>query len=124
MLLTRQVKKVHWDAAGVTLWLAPLTADFDQRFVDECLFYQSRPDGTQVQMQDAYKYACLVGQHCINRWVGVQAEDDDGQLNDVECTPGNIDQFMQIEPAQNFVFSQAKGLGVWLQSEIDAAKKD
>ncbi len=48
----------------------------------------------------------------------------DADGNPVPCSPENIDQFMLIEKAQEFVFARVKSLRMHFSEEKAEAKKD
>jgi len=111
----------EWTAAGITLELEPLTEDFDQLFIEKTTERISNDAGHIVDVKkDVQRYAELVGNHCIKSWTGVS--DEHGES--VPANEGNINRFMRISLAQQFVFSKIKLLQNHLAEEDAAAKKE
>lgn len=109
----------HWPEAGITLNLIPLPSDVDQQFVRETLTEVRDDKGNLIDIKrDIPGYAQRVGRYCIKGWAGVV----NAEREPLPCTPEAIDQFMLIEPAQNYVFAQVKGLSLYVVHEVDAAK--
>ncbi len=119
MLVLGGIKqRVKWPAAGIWLDLVPLPEDKDQAFVQETMTEVRDDDGKLINIQrDATKYAQLVGRYCIKDWGNVVG---DGGV-EAHCTPENIDDFMLIGEAQEFVFGKVKGLALYRQQEIEDA---
>lgn len=119
MLLLGQItRRVHWQAANITLQLRPLPESENSAFVKATTQIQLGDDGTPEDIQrDTLAYAQMVGRYCIQGWEGVGNTEGEA----IKCTPEAIDEFMQIGPAQTFLFNQVKGLSLWLQEEEQAA---
>ena len=92
----------------------------DQALVDETTERVIDDNGRVTDVKrDVPRYVQLVGRECIRGWEGVT--DEAGNV--VDCTPEAIDEFMQIQPAREFVLGKVRGLDLWLRGETDAAKK-
>ena len=122
LVLGARIQEVKWQAADITLQLIPLASDVDQRFVEQTTHEVRDEEGKLVALKrDPAAYAKLVGRHCIKGWTG-KVVDPEG--HPVEFSAEAIDEFMMIEPAQEFVFSRVKSLAMHLHEERAAAKKD
>ena len=108
---------VIWAAAGITLELLPLTEDVDAELVAETTVYSTEEGQPRVK-RDTAAYAQGIGRHCIKGWTGVV--DEKGKP--VLCIPAAIDEFMLIEPAQDFVISKVKGLELHLAEQVGEGK--
>lgn len=117
--INSQKKWVDWHEAQVRLELSPLTVSLRQRLIDEATEpeFNSRGKATGRKKLNATRYQALVAEHCIHAWEGVV--NADGQA--MPCTPEARAAFMEIEPANIFVFTQVSGLGLHLEKEADAA---
>ncbi len=122
---------VKWKEAGIELDLVPLPRDVDQALIEATTERVLDDNGRLVDIKrDVRTYAQKVGRHCIKGWRGLPDKegergpgviDPDG--NAVECTPEAVEQFMLIEPAEEFVFRKVKSLDIHLAAEVSAAKK-
>ena len=127
-------KKIDWPEAGIYLELVPLPEDKDAAFVRQCTTTVDKGKKKGQTKFDAVKYAELVGCHCIKGWGPyLDDEDETTQQNkgvvDIDgtvlaCTSEAITAFMQITPAQNFVFHHAKSLGLHMVKELGKPKQD
>lgn len=109
---------VRWDAAGITLTLAPLTEDVHAQLIAETVKPVRDEAGKLTDLKrDPVAYDQGVGLACIKGWTGVV----DGEGATLECTPEAIKDFMLIRPARDFVMDRVQGLALWLADEKDAA---
>lgn len=117
--LNQQKTEVHWPEAGVTLTLSPLTVSLRQKLADEATETLEPAKGrTPARTKfNSKRYQDLVAAQCIHGWTGVV----DGAGQPQECTAEARCEFMEIEPANIFVFTQVQGLGVHLVKETAAA---
>lgn len=121
LMLGARKRRVEWKEAGVTLTLLPLGETRDQELA-EATTERVMDDNGQLKdlKRDVPEYVRLIGRECIADWDGVCG--DDGEP--VACTPERIDEFMQIQPARDFVLRKVRGLDLYLGREVEAAKKD
>lgn len=111
---------ITWEEAEIELLLSPLPLDLNADFVRACMQLEDGPDGKPQLTRDAVRYAELVGSTCIHDWKGVT----DANGTPATCNDANKAQFMQIGPAQAFVFGKVRGLSIYVGKETAAAKKD
>ena len=118
LVLDAIVRECEWKAAGITLGISPLPENVDQRFIQETTKQFTDAAGRVIRAErDTATYAQKVGNHCIKSWTGVV----NNQGDPVTLTPEAVDQFMLIEPAQQFVFARVKSLKMYLYEETQAA---
>lgn len=117
--LNQQKTIVSWPEAGVTLTLLPLTVSQRQKLADEAteMLEPAKGRAPAKTKFNAKRYQDLVAEHCIHGWEGVVDADD----KPVACTAETQRQFMEIEAANIFVFTQVQGLGLHLVKESAAA---
>jgi len=120
LMLGAPAQKVEWPEAGISLNLIPLPEDKDQEFVKETQIEVRDDSGKLINIErDVAKYAQLVGNYCIKSWNGVV----DAKKKPLKSTSKNINDFMLIDMASNFVFGKVKGLSLLIAKETEAAKK-
>lgn len=111
-----------WKEAGVSLLMSPLTPEKDREFVDATTTYVRDDDGRVTDVKrDVREYNRLVGRECVHDWKGVVHEVAENTCEPLDFSPEALDAFMTLEPASNYVFNEAKGLGMHLVREIKAA---
>lgn len=131
---------VPWPEAGIELQLSPLTSQRRQELVAETThpIYDEQTGKVKDFQRDVAEYARRVGQECIHGWRGLKDEDGKrgkgvmmphpdnpkGKPVQAPCDAEHIGAFMQIDPAQRFVFRQVEGLGLYLDDQVEQAKKD
>ncbi|MDT8382995.1 MAG: hypothetical protein RRB22_01115 [Gammaproteobacteria bacterium] len=121
LMLGAPPQKKDWPEAGISLDLLPLPEDKDQEFIAATMKEVRDDDGKLVNiLRDTARYAQLVGNHCIKGWSGVV----DAKKKPLKCTEKNIDSFMLIDKASDFVFASVKGLSLHIVNEAEDAKKD
>lgn len=141
LLLNGPARWMPWEAAGIELLLSPLTSERKQELVSETteVVHDDKTGKVKDVNRDVAEYARRVGQECIHDWRGMKAkdgkhrpagvmmpppDDPDGKPVEAPCDAEHIAAFMQIEPAQRFVFNTVEGLGLYLDEQVDDAKKD
>lgn len=128
---------VPWPEAGIELELSPLTAQRRQELVAETThpIYDEQTGKVKDVQRDPAEYARKVGHECIHNWRGLKDKNGkrgkgvmmpgpNGKRVEAPCDAEHIGAFMQIDPAQRFVFRQVEGLGLYLDDQVDQAKKD
>lgn len=115
--LTNQLTWVDWQEAGIRLRLAPLTVRLRQRLVEEATDYEADDKQRRRGRLNLERFHALIAKHCLHDWEGVV--NDDGYA--LDCREDLKIQFLDLEPANLFVFSQIQGLGLHLGTEAKAA---
>jgi len=121
LMLGAPSQVAKWPQAGIELDLISLPEDKDQEFIAETTTEVRDEEGKLINIKrDIAKYGQLVGNYCIKGWRGVV----DRKKKPLRCTEKNINEFMLIGVAQDFVFGKIKGLSLIVIKESQAAKKD
>ncbi len=125
IFLDSSTRDVPWEEAGIILTMVPVYSDQDQQFAQQSTAWEDydekgKPLDAPRRKFDSTLYAQLLGKAAIKDWTDVV--DDKGEP--VPCTEKNIEQFMRIEPAQNFVIQQIKSVNLHIANGMKIAKND
>lgn len=120
--LKAQRQWVRWEAAGLELLLSPLRVSRNIAITEQASI---KPGGRGKGAFDNGRYVQLVADECLHDWRPIPMEDgspsENLELASMPCEGEAKYLFMDMDPAQTFVFSQVRGMGTMLLKETSAA---
>ena len=117
LLLKTQRRWLPWKAAGIELLLSPLTVSQRAELAKQATVRDAddKPVFNHTVFQNAVADACL------HDWKGVMGETPDGKQAAQACTAEARHAFMEIGPANDFVFEAVGGLGLVMAKQVENA---